>query len=349
MSGFPIIDLVAGIIFVFFLLSIICSSAVEVVLTSGKFRARMLEEWLLKIFDKEMEDHKGNKIPLGQAIMDHCTTTGLSADGKATAYIDARNFTSALLEKITYDPKNPNSVATDLTHLITDIENSDLLSRELKRVFLAYANETKEGYEKLTVKVSGQMEIFKSKIENWYDTSMDRVSGSLKTKHTRRFTFWLAVLIVFGLNADTISIAKYLYKNPEARTHLAAQAYDAGKSDTIKKQVATIIARRDSKNDSTKLDSVTVKQLTDSLTMHIEEIKMTKALLDDAIPLGWTENTFKKTPSCGNMFLQILSKLAGLLVTVFAIMMGAPFWFDVLNKISNMRGSGAKPPDSNKK
>jgi hypothetical protein len=47
--------------------------------------------------------------------------------------------------------------------------------------------------------------------------------------------------------------------------------------------------------------------------------------------------------------LQILSKLAGLLVTVFAIMMGAPFWFDVLNKISNMRGSGAKPPDSNKK
>ncbi len=42
--------------------------------------------------------------------------------------------------------------------------------------------------------------------------------------------------------------------------------------------------------------------------------------------------------------LLLFSKITGLLATVLAIMMGAPFWFDLLNKISNMRGTGARPP-----
>jgi hypothetical protein len=40
MGGFPILDLVVGIIFIYFLLSIICSSAVEITLSANKIRAR---------------------------------------------------------------------------------------------------------------------------------------------------------------------------------------------------------------------------------------------------------------------------------------------------------------------
>ena len=347
MSGFPIIDLVAGIIFVFFLLSIICSSAVEMVLTAGKYRARMLEKWLLEIFDSKIDDGNGNMIPLGQAIMDHCTTAGLSEVGKSTSYIDAKNFTAALLEKITYDPANPKSVARDIDQLIRSIENSDLLPNDLQRAFLGYANEAKDSYQALTIKVAGEIEMFKSKIEKWYDSSMDRVSGSLKSKYTRRFTFWIAMGIVFSLNADSISIAKYLYKNPEARTHLAEQAYEAGKNDSIKNQVARVIARNT--KDSAKVDAAAAQQLTDSLTLHIQEIKQTRALLDDAIPLGWNESSVDLNGGKGYILLQLLSKIAGLMATVFAIMMGAPFWFDVLNKVSNMRGNGVKPTSSNEK
>ncbi len=347
MNGFPIIDLVAGIIFIFFLLSIICSSVVEMVLTAGKFRAKMLEKWLLNIFDNKVDDGSGNKITLGQAIMDHCTTAGLSKVGKATSYIDAKNFTAALLEKITYDPANPRSVATDINQLIKSIENSDLLPNDLQRAFLGYANEAKDSYRALTVKVTGEIEMFSSKIEKWFDTSMDRVSGTLKSRYTRKFTFWIAMGIVFFLNADSINIAKYLYKNPEARTHLAEQAFEAGKNDSIKNQVIRVIARNT--KDSGKVDSATAQQLTDSLTMHIQDIKQTRALLDDALPLGWNERSIDTNGSKWYIFLQIISKLTGLMSTVFAIMMGAPFWFDVLNKISNMRGSGAKPATSDNK
>ncbi len=37
--------------------------------------------------------------------------------------------------------------------------------------------------------------------------------------------------------------------------------------------------------------------------------------------------------------------LLGILITAFAIALGAPFWFDLLNKFINLRVSGAKPED----
>jgi len=44
--------------------------------------------------------------------------------------------------------------------------------------------------------------------------------------------------------------------------------------------------------------------------------------------------------------LLLFAKITGLLASVLAIMMGAPFWFDMLNKISNMRSTGSKPATS---
>ena len=43
MSSFPILDLVIGIIFVYFLLSIISSAAIELILTGLKARSKLLE------------------------------------------------------------------------------------------------------------------------------------------------------------------------------------------------------------------------------------------------------------------------------------------------------------------
>ena len=65
MSGFPILDLVVGIIFVYFLLSIISSSGVEMILTGLKARATLLEEWLTKIFNKTITQPDGTTVTLG--------------------------------------------------------------------------------------------------------------------------------------------------------------------------------------------------------------------------------------------------------------------------------------------
>ncbi len=64
------------------------------------------------------------------------------------------------------------------------------------------------------------------------------------------------------------------------------------------------------------------------------------------IPLGW-----KSRPSnAGDWW----NKLAGLALTAFAVSLGAPFWFDLLNRFMNIRAGGkspeekAKPPDATK-
>jgi hypothetical protein len=41
-----------------------------------------------------------------------------------------------------------------------------------------------------------------------------------------------------------------------------------------------------------------------------------------------------------------LLKLAGLLVSIIAISMGAPVWFDILGRIVNVRLTGDPPPSS---
>jgi hypothetical protein len=40
------------------------------------------------------------------------------------------------------------------------------------------------------------------------------------------------------------------------------------------------------------------------------------------------------------------TKVFGLLLTVLALSLGAPFWFDMLNKIINIRSSGPPPVKS---
>jgi hypothetical protein len=54
-----------------------------------------------------------------------------------------------------------------------------------------------------------------------------------------------------------------------------------------------------------------------------------------------------KRPITGAGIWWFLTKLFGLAITAFAISLGAPFWFDVLSKFMNIRGTGTKPePDT---
>lgn len=337
MSGFPILDLVVGMIFIYFLLSILSSAAVEMIMTTQKIRAKVLTKWLLRIFDKPITQPDNTQIPLGQAIMDHCSTTALSGPGQSTSYIDAKNFTSVLLEKIALQA-DPTIIAKNIDEYIALIQKSTILSTEFKRVLLNYANEAKDSYQVLVAKTMSELELFRTKVENWYDSSMDRLTGALK-RHCRRFTFTVACIMTIVLNADSIAITKYLYSNPTARASLVAKAYETGKDDSIKAKMAAL------KNaiPADKQDTVekTQEQISLDLEDKLKDLNEANAAVKSAIPVGWGSTDFK---GIDNWFLFIISKIGGFAATVLAIAMGAPFWFDILNKIANLRGTGPKPP-----
>lgn len=63
------------------------------------------------------------------------------------------------------------------------------------------------------------------------------------------------------------------------------------------------------------------------------------AISTASLPIGWTEVPKRD---------QWLTIALGWLITAFAVSMGAPFWFDLLNKFINVRASGKAPEEEPK-
>lgn len=356
MSGLPILDLVVGIIFIFFLLSIICSSAVELWVSIRSTRAKLLEQWLKRIFDLPALDSNGapklnaagKPVSVGQEIMDHCMVTALAKTGKSTSYIDAKNFVSALLDKITLSPAAPGAnnfqiPPSNLTGYITSIKNSTLISGELKRTILLYANEASQAAaaqitNKITTEIKSELDHFRDRLENWYDTNSNRLTGAFKRKKVMPATIILATIITVALNTDTIEISKYLYNNKGASKELAATAMNTYKN--YEKRLDTL--------SKVAPDTAAVNVLSENTRQLKEDIDSLQAL---DLPMGWKATNVKDFKTFRVYFFQ-WKHIFGWLATILAICMGAPFWFDILNKIANMRGAGPKPvvaDDSSKK
>lgn len=67
------------------------------------------------------------------------------------------------------------------------------------------------------------------------------------------------------------------------------------------------------------------------------------------LPLGWNVNfpSLLKNPP-PDLFTRTFWKLVGLLVTVIALSLGAPFWFDTLNRLVDLRAAGPRPDSTGK-
>jgi len=65
---------------------------------------------------------------------------------------------------------------------------------------------------------------------------------------------------------------------------------------------------------------------------------LTAAISSVSLPIGWTEFHWN----------DILPRFPGWLITALAASLGAPFWFDLLNKFINIRGAGKAPEEKPK-
>jgi hypothetical protein len=162
----------------------------------------------------------------------------------------------------------------------------------------------------------GDLDAARGKIEGWFNDTMDRVSGWYKRK--AQAIIFVAGLILCGcVNADTLMVVKELW-NDEAMRHAVVAAAE-------KKVQQGAPAESSSSNTS--------------LGPAMEEIRGTSVP-----PIGWSSR-------CGDTrglpveFGGWLLKILGILLSSFAIVLGAPFWFDVLNNLLklNARASGSKP------
>jgi len=155
-------------------------------------------------------------------------------------------------------------------------------------------------------------------IENWYDEAMDRVSGWYKRK-TQLILLVIGILVSVVLNADSFAIADRLWRDDTLRDSVVAAAEQRAGTPLSSEQDASDQETSDTPDQGTPLTEVE------------DELNELNGL---NIPIGWDE-----LPDGQGW----VSKILGLAFTALALSLGAPFWFDMLNKVINLRGVGKRP------
>lgn len=126
----------------------------------------------------------------------------------------------------------------------------------------------------------------------------------------KRFCGWFLLgfgaVIAVAFNIDSIAIAAYLWRNPGAASALVSQAQAVADAASAAAAAGSSPA-----------------QLAASLPTTL-------------IPFGWGG------PPVDNWLL----KLVGWTATAVAVSLGAPFWFDLLGRMLNLRAAGPKPKKS---
>ncbi len=172
--------------------------------------------------------------------------------------------------------------------------------------------EIKNRMLKIVSGVSDSFEEGMKYLENWFNATMERASGWYKRK-VQVILLVLAIVVTGFLNADTIMISKYLLQDDAMR--------------------AAIV------NLAEKVSEEPVSDDTESSMSKLKELQT--GLQDITLPLGWSnkENDIRNWPDTQG---GILVKILGLLLTAFAVSLGAPFWFDILSKFVKVRQTGEK-------
>ncbi|MDH5667144.1 MAG: hypothetical protein OEY86_03945 [Nitrospira sp.] len=231
-------------------------------------------------------------------------------------------YDHALVKNLGRPGKRPSYVpsrtfALALLDLVAPVEGATTtrtLQDIRKKVSEADTNtEVKQVLLTLIDDAGDDLKTARENVERWYDDAMDRVSGWYKRKAQLLIFAW-ALLVTCAVNADTILIANTLARDTTLRASMVAMAESTAKEAQPKN--AKEIAGQ-------------LKQMTDEI----------------GLPIGWSRQPQHPQAVPDNTGDWVL-KIMGLLLTTGAVSLGAPFWFDVLNKLVNIRSSGKQPAKS---
>jgi hypothetical protein len=184
---------------------------------------------------------------------------------------------------------------------------------------------------------------FVMKVETWFDDTMDRVSGWYK-RQTQVVLLLLGFSIALGFNVDAIQIVGKLSTDKDTRERmvdLAVQATETYKDDPRVQQPSAPPVTSTLTSADTADDSRLIKEYKDRIKSIDSFVKDTLQEVNSILALGWDEGKKEVAKQTKG------KKFIGFLITAFAISLGAPFWFDLLNKFVLVRGTGKREGNGN--
>jgi hypothetical protein len=185
------------------------------------------------------------------------------------------------------------------------------------------------------------------KLQAWFNDGMQRSSAMFREK-LQKWSLVVASVLVVLMNVDTLSIAQNLWEDHDLRASLAASASanarypvavdpDTGEPEAISTDLI---------QDAIRAQQTAQKLVALNVPLGWSHVPLTPEMAQNAAtvglpdPYGDTNNLWNLAPWSGNpSWLSLLiAKLIGLAASAIAAAQGAPFWFDLLQKIAGRRG-----------
>jgi hypothetical protein len=388
----PIIETAIGLVFVYLLLSMICSALQEWIATLLGLRAKTLFEGITKMLcgDQNLRDR----------IYAHPLIDGLSRKSwldkrlgrdARPSYIAPETFSKAFLAAATV----PQSLTNNA--MPTQADNGKPLHANTQEIIATLHAMAPSGIEEL-----------RKNVEDWYNDAMDRVSGWYKRK-TQGILLILGLVVAVAFNADSLMLARAFWEDPNLRAGAvaAAQQYVKDHPNGVDSPSMVTNAQLSNPAPADRTSAADIANNYPSTTDETpsvpppaepaysaqqveraeQQYRAASAYLQQTssnawtqltnlkVPIGWCSGsvashstaeqatnepegdgdgmeetglpctTEREIPRGGSAWLL---KISGLLITMIALSQGAPFWFDLLKKIVNLRLAGDAPDEKKK-
>lgn len=302
--GSTVLEVGIGLVFVYTLLSLLCTTLNEWLLSYIlKLRPKLLDRALDNLLaDQGLLDGNLRDLFERHPLIAKTTTSG---GQRAGSYLSAVTFAKAILDLVTPKVQGP------ITFLEVEAGIRELPEGDIKKTLVALMSDT-----------DGDLQKLRRNIQDWFDEAMERTTGAFK-RHAQLWAVLVATLLTILTNADTLAISQKLWDNPSLRAEavkLAEQRAEMPRP-TMKVEYA---------DPEDPLNPSITKEPQDSLTADEQSI------LGKLV--GWEK------PVTDYSVGDLLRRLPGWFLTVVAVSLGAPFWFDILNKIMKLRNAGRVPP-----
>ena len=379
MGDSALIEIALGLLFVFVLFSVLVSAANEIIV--GFFKSRSVSLWdgILVLFNGDQKLRTAFYAhPLIKSLEPPSSMGNMLATNrrKGPSYIPPRTFAIALLDLLKsphgvlealeqellqtagelragdgsglarasaalaaldaqLDKNTPvgKAVADDIGRLRKELTATgasmpglaiavgDVLAvlpvhqrRDLEANLASVAPNLQGIIKTLSASAAGSIEQLRDELEGWFRQGMDSVSGWYK-RWTQAAQFGIGLVLAASLNLDTLQIARALDANEQLRGAAAAQA--------------TLLASQESPGGPVSAQSDPQARYTSVLAQ----------LEASTLPLGWEGGSV-------DYFRQHwMWVIFGWLLTALAGSFGAPFWFDLLKRVANLRASEPNPDE----
>ncbi len=370
-----VLDIVIGLVFIYLLYSLLATIIQEIIASYFGFRAKILERAVFRMLEDENKfasrfkrvlylfKKSGNGGELNSTSYEYykhplIQFLGESDNHGKPSYINKQTFSKVMVDLLRGKDVKPGDDVKALIQIALDNKKTNWGEAQISEQTLNYL-------KSIWADAEGDIEKFRKHLETWFDETMDRASGWYK-KHTQFILFFVGLAIAIVFNVDTIKLVNKLEKDPKLREHIIQQADAFIKdhpnldTDLIMQKIEfnnAVVER--AKNDSSRNNYGSESFLKDSLELAKYQFLMARrdtlinraesllrndiSNVHQSIGLEW------ETYECSShYFVCILKSLLGWVITALALSLGAPFWFDLLNKLMKLRGSVATPTLDNK-